>query len=129
MIDIQAKVYDEVESAVMSAHPTATMSALYINKPSSFPHIRFIETKNIMSHIDNADSQKYAMLNYDVNVFANGSHPMTDARGIMKTIDKRMYELGFSCIQMNSVPNEDDTIYRLSATYEAETDGTNIYRR
>ena len=129
MIDIQPQVYSSIETEVMASFPNATMSALYVNKPSSFPHIRLIETKNIMSHLDTSDEQKFATLQYDVNVFANSEHPMSEARSIMSVIDKRMYELGFTCVQMLNVPNEDTTIYRLSATYEADTDGTNIFRR
>lgn len=49
---------------------------------------------------------------------------------MMMVIDRVLYGLNFKRLNMNPVPNmEDANIYRLTARYRAETDGTTLYRR
>lgn len=67
---------------------------------------------------------------YEINVYSNKvGTKKSEAKAIMQLIDGMMYERNFTRIALTPVPNlEDATIYRLTARYRAETDGTNIYR-
>lgn len=83
-----------------------------------------------LQHLDTSESEKYSTVMYEVNVYSNkASGKKSEARAILKLIDGMMYDLNFTRIATTPVPNlEDSTIYRITARYRAETDGTTMYR-
>jgi hypothetical protein len=101
--------------------------------PSSFPHVSIVEQDNYMptERLDSSDTEKFAALMYEVNVYSNKSPgKKAECRKIMSFIDKMMYARNFRRIALSPIPNlENATIYRLVARYRAETDGTKLYRR
>lgn len=133
MIDVESQIYTPIAEALRAAFPGISVSGDYTLAPSSFPHVSFVEQDNYLSmaHADSGGTEKVATLMYQVDVYSNkGSGRKTEARSIMKVIDDLMYRKNFSRLSLNPVPNmEDTTIYRLTARYRAETDGTTLYRR
>ena len=98
-----------------------------------FPHVSIVEQDNYptLTHLSTSDSEEYATIMYEVNVYSNkSSGKKAQCRSIMKVIDDLMYRRNFTRISLSPVPNlENATIYRLVARYRAETDGVNLYRR
>ena len=133
MIDVESQIYTPIAEALRAAFPGISVSGDYTLAPSSFPHVSIVEQDNYLSmaHADSGDTEKVATLMYQVDVYSNkGSGRKTEARSIMKVIDDLMYRKNFSRLSLSPVPNmEDTTIYRLTARYRAETDGTTLYRR
>lgn len=132
MIDIESQVFSPISKAIKLDYPNAFVSAEYVKVPSTFPHISIVESDNYMSYSrrDTHESEKYATIMYEVNVYSNKtSAKKSECRAIMGMIDHMMYRRNFTRISMVPVPNmEDATIYRITARYRAETDGTNLYR-
>lgn len=133
MIDVESQIYTPIAKALREAFNGITVSGDYVHAPSSFPHASIVEQDNYLStaHMDSSDKEQFATVMYEVNVYSDKAvGKKTQARSIMKVIDDLMYAKNFTRISLSPVPNlENATIYRLTARYRAETDGTNIYRR
>lgn len=132
MIDIENAIYTELAENLRESFPDIHISGEYVNAPASFPHVSFVEQDNYtpIAHRDSHDSERFAMLLYEVNVYCNkGTGKKALCRRITKFIDDFMYTKNFVRISLTPVPNlENGTIYRLTARYRAETDGVNLYR-
>jgi hypothetical protein len=133
VIDVEAKVYSPIAAALRTAYSGISVSGEYVNAPSSFPAVTIVEQDNYMTldKLSTSDDEEFATVMYEVNVYSNKSGgKKSECRAIMDTIDKMMYFRNFTRIAMSPVPNLNDaTIYRMTARYRAETDGTNFYRR
>lgn len=133
MIDVESQIYTPIAEALRVAFPGIHVSGDYTLAPSRFPHVSIVEQDNYLSmaHVDSGDTEKIATLMYQVDVYSDkASGRKTTARSIMKVIDDLMFKKNFTRLSLNPVPNmEDTTIYRLTARYRAETDGTTLYRR
>ncbi len=131
MIDIENLVFTPIAQAIREQFSGASVTGEYVREPSRFPHVSLVESDNYVSliHHDNVP-EKYATVMYEVNVYSNkAGTKKTEAREILSLIDRMMSDLNFTRIAMTPVPNfENTTIYRLTARYRAETDGTTMYR-
>ena len=127
MIDIENEVVTRIKEAIGDR---ADVTSVYVNKPSSFPHISGTMSDNYMSHLDNSDMEKYSSCMFEINVYANDKIAKLTAKGLMQTIDATMYKMNMRRLSCVPTPNlEDATIYRITARYDCDTDGTRIYRR
>lgn len=133
MIDVENQIYTPIAEALREAFPGIDTSGEYVKAPSAFPHVSIVEQDNYptLTHLSTSDSEEYATIMYEVNVYSNkSSGKKAQCRSIMKVIDDLMYRRNFTRISLSPVPNlENATIYRLVARYRAETDGANLYRR
>lgn len=133
MIDIENQIYTPIAKALRGKFSGLTVSGEYVNAPSGFPYVSIVEQDNFttQAHLDSSDTEAFATLMYEVNVYSNKSAAKkAECREIISFIDTFMYQKNFRRISLAPVPNlENATIYRLVARYRAETDGTNIYRR
>ena len=79
----------------------------------------------------NGDRETFVTVMYEINVYSDkSSGKKSHCREMMKVIDEVLYGLNFKRLNMAPVPNmENASIYRLTARYRAETDGTTLYRR
>lgn len=133
MIDMEAALFTGLARALRTAFPGVTVAGEYVNAPSKLPFVSIEEADNFVDarQRDSSDRERYAALLYEVNVYSNkAGGKKGECRKILGYIDAMMYELNFTRISMNPVPNlEDGTIYRLNARYEAMADGEKTYRR
>lgn len=133
MIDIEPAVFTEIATALRAAYPEVTVAGEYSNAPSKFPFVSIVEADNYAEtrSLSTADAEQYAHLMYEVNVYSNKTGAKkSECRKLLKYIDAMLYQMNFTRISMNPVPNmEDATIYRLNARYEAVSDGKMNYRR
>lgn len=132
MIDIESQVFTPIAQEIRSQFPGSFVTGEYVKAPSRFPHVSIVESDNYMSlnRRDTSDTERYSTVMYEVNVYSNKSTgKKTECRQIMGLIDHMMYARNFTRLSMTPVPNlEDATIYRITARYRAETDGTNLFR-
>lgn len=133
MIDVEAQIYTTLATALRTAHSGVSVSGEYVKEPSKFPFVSVVESDNYVSenHLDSAHAERFATLMYEVNVYSNkGVSKKSECKAIMATVDDVMHKLNFIRLSLAPVPNMDNaSIYRMTARYRAETDGTNIYRR
>lgn len=133
MIDIEAEVYTPIAAALRTAFPGITVQGNYTKSPSGFPFVSIVEEDNYttLTHLDSGDTEKYATLMYDVNVYSNKTQGRkSECKAILSLIDSMMYAMNFTRIVRSPVPNLDNaTIFRMTARYRAESDGTTIFRR
>jgi hypothetical protein len=133
VIDIENQVYTPIATELRTSFPGISVSGEYVKAPSAFPHVSIVEQDNYLStdHIDAGDTEKFATIMYEVNVYSNKtSGKKSECKSIMKVIDSFMYAKNFTRLSLSPIPNlENATIYRLVARYRAETDGTTLYRR
>lgn len=133
MIDVEAKVYTPIATALRDAFPGIEVSGEYVKAPSEFPHVSIVEADNYTTsaHMDTSETERYATLMYEINVYSNkGVGKKSECKAIMQLIDSLMYGMNFTRLALTPIPNLDDaTIYRMIARYRAETDGTTIFRR
>lgn len=129
MIDIESKVYTPIAQKLRN--DGVDVSSIYTNTPASLPHASIVENDNYSAEIDTSDTEKFAVVMYEVNVYSNDvTKKKSECKSIMNTISNMMYKMNFTRISCNPVPNlEDASIYRMTARFRAITDGTNIYRR
>lgn len=133
MIDMEAALFTELAKALRTAFPGVTVAGEYVNAPSKFPFVSIEEADNYQDarYQDSAQTERFASVMYEVNVYSNKTGgKKAECRKLLNYIDAMLYEMNFTRISMNPVPNmEDGTIYRLNARYEAVTDGEMTYRK
>ena len=133
MIDIERKVYTPIAETLRKRFPGISVSGEYVNSPAKFPYVSIVEQDNYptVEHLDSSNTERYATVMYEVNVYSDkAGKKKTVCREIMGVIDEMLYKQNFTRISMSPVPNmENGTIYRLTARYEAVTDGKNSYRK
>lgn len=133
MIDVESKIYTPIAVALRDAFSGVFVTGEYVKAPSSFPHASIVEMDNYTStdRMDTSSTEQFSTLMYEVNVYSNKTTgKKTECKEIMAFIDDLMYKMNFKRLSLAPVPNMDDaTIYRMTARYRVETDGTNLYRR
>lgn len=132
MVDIERLVFNPIAKAIREQFPGAFVTGEYVRAPGQFPHVSIVESDNYVTreHIDSSNTERFATIMYEVNVYSNKtSGKKNECRAIMDLIDSMMYGMNLTRTAMTPVPNlEDASIYRITARYSAETDGTVLYR-
>lgn len=130
MIDCENEVYTAVATAVRSEFPEVNISGVYVNAPSSFPHVSFTQSDSSVISRMTTDTDEMDQIMFEVNVYSNDiRNKKSECKNIMKCIDDVMFSMNFTRSALTPVPNmENATIYRLVARYHAVTDGTFFYR-
>lgn len=133
MIDIEPKVFTNLATALRAKFSGIDVQQEYVPAPSAFPHVSIVEVDNYPSgnRQTNGDAETFATVTYEINVYSNKSGTKKyECRQIIKFIDEMMYAANFTRLSLTPVPNlQNATIYRMTARYRAETDGTTLYRR
>lgn len=130
MIDPENEVYTKVATVLRTEFQGINLSGEYVNAPSSFPHVSFVLSDNTVVKRYTDDTHEMAHVMFEVNVYSNkGNGKKTECKKIMKKIDDVMFSINFRRTAYTPVPNmENASIYRLTARYEANTDGKYFYR-
>lgn len=120
MIDVENKVYTEIRTALVAANPDISVSGIYTDTPSSFPHVSIEETDNagVASASSNTDREYAANLTYTVNIYTNTQTAKSDAKAIAAVVSDAFLDLGFLRSMKQEMPNIDRTIYRLTLRFQ-----------
>ena len=129
MIDCENEVYTRVAQVLRTTHSGINITGDYTNVPASFPHVSIIQSDN-KTVKEFTDEEEMIRIVFDVDVYSNAkSGKKTEAKKIAKTICDVFFSMNFRRLHLMPIPNRDDpTIYRLTASFEAFTDGINFYR-
>lgn len=131
MVTIESDIFTEIATDLRSRHSGIFLSGEYLMQPTTFPAVSIEEADNYDSvnqiHNDGCD---HSVLMYEINVYTNKTvGKKAQAKKILAEIDDVLTRYNFTRLSAIPVPNMTDTsIYRISARYRAETDGTNVYR-
>lgn len=133
MIDIENQVYTPIATALRVRFPGISVSGEYTNTPTHFPFVSIVEIDNRISssHMDTSDTERYAVVTYEINVYSDKTPgKKSQCRDIIRAVDALLYERNFRRLSSAPIPNlENASIYRIVARYRAATDGDKIYRR
>ena len=128
-----AMVYTPIFNALREEFDGIYVTGEYVDAPPQFPAVSIIEADNYIDTdaISTSPDEVYSIVMFEVEVYSNLKvGKKTQARKILSFIDAILYDLNFTRLSMTPVPNMANTsIYRLTARYRAETDGTTFYRR
>ena len=129
MIDVENEVYTRAAQALRAAHPGINVTGDYANVPASFPHVSIIQSDNLTVK-KYTDDEEMIQVVFDVDIYSNAkTGKKTEAKKISKTVSDAFFAMNFRRLHLMPIPNRDDpTIYRLTASFEAWTDGINFYR-
>ena len=129
MIDCENEVYTRVAQELRAAHSGINVTGDYANVPSSFPHVSIIQSDNLTVK-KYTDDEEMIQAVFDVDIYSNAkTGKKTEAKKISKTVSDAFFRMNFRRLHLIPVPNRDDpSIYRLTASFEAMTDGVNFYR-
>lgn len=131
MINYCNEIFDAVATDLRERFTGIRVVGEYETTPSTFPTVTLDETVNVPVHLDSATRNKYARLQYRVQVFSNKeSGKRAEARHIYGMLDTKMQELGLFCTTYTTTPAiYNSEIYCITATYECvvREDGV-VYR-
>lgn len=122
MIDIEYLVFDTVYNALNPLFPEANITNGYDEKMSVYPTVIIRETNNVPYQKMNTDdcAENYARVTYEVEVFSNKENiARIECKEILNAADEIMQSMKFRRIHKNRPVNQDRTVYRQYARYEA----------
>lgn len=121
MIDIENAVYSRVYTAIKATYPNIDMDSTYTASPASFPHVSLFESDNyVLEKTQDENVENDVRVMYTLEVFSNKQNSKkSEAKAIFAIADNTLLSLNFTRTSKTPVPNEDRTIYRIVARYEA----------
>lgn len=131
MIDIEAKIYSPIRTALVNAYDGIYVTSEPTATTAKFPAVSIVQQDNYMSinKLDNSGAERFATVMFQVDVYSNkASGRKSQCKEIMNVVDNMLFALNFTRLSLTPIPMANDGYYRLSARYRAETDGTNLYR-
>lgn len=133
MNDIENEMFTKIATTLREKFSGIFVTGEYLRNPPKFPHVSIEEADSYTEEgdLDTSESEKFRRVMYEANVYSNKtSGKKSEAKAIMDVVDKIMHSMNFIRTSRTPVPNlENATIYRITARYEAVTDGNLIYRR
>ena len=132
MIDPENEVIDFLTDAILAEVPEANISSVWEKSPSSFPHVSIwaSDSHNLGSRWDSGNKQ-INVFTFHVNAYSAKPYgKREECKKIMHIVDDVLSRKNFRRESITALPNmEDNSIYRLAATYIVATDGEYFYRR
>lgn len=133
MTDVENEVFTRIATDLRAAFDGISVNSEYVRNPPAFPHVSIEESDSYTEQelVDSAADEQYRRVLYEVNVYSNkSSGRKSEAKEIMDAVCELMHRMNFIRTSRTPVPNmEDATIYRITARFEAVTDGNTIFRR
>jgi len=130
MEQIENQVFTKLKTAITTTYSNALVTGVYTPTPSKFPCVFIEEADNFSEIIGSSGKELATAVMYEVNVFSNNaSGKKNECKAIIKIVDDTMVGMGFNRSMLQPIPNEDTTIYRMTARYTASISNNTIYRR
>ena len=128
MIDYSNEIFNDVATVLRNAVEGITVVGEYVQSPTSFPTVTIDEISNVPKHRDSAKTEKYATLQYRVQVFSNKSiGKRVEARNILNVVATRLTELGFERKTYTTTPDVyNSSVYQITATFDAVIDAEGV---
>lgn len=132
MINNANEIFDRITTALKNVDKAVQTSSVYKNIPSSYPFvsIELIENSVYEPGSDSKDIENFANMSYEINVYAKGDTKMSKAYGLLGVADNFMKSIGFRRIIAQPMQDQNETLYRIIARYEAVVGkDLKVYRR
>lgn len=132
MIDNFNEIYTCITTALKTYDSSVKTSSVYTNSPSSYPFvsIELIEDSVYERGMDSGDIENFAYHSYEINVYTKGNTAMSKARGLLEVADNFMKSIGFMRVSKTPMQDQNETLYRYIARYEAVVGkDLKVYRR
>ena len=121
MVNIENELFSEVAGILREQFKGIKVYSEYVNSPSSFPCVTFMEQDNYtnIESLPLSNIEAASNLMYEINVYSNKKNgKKQECKDIMSVIDGIMLNKGFVRIMLNPIQNiNDDTIYRIVSRY------------
>lgn len=132
MIDIEDEIFNMIAIPLRAKYGATKImiSSMEVRAPSTFPYVELkIIDQNIS--LDHQYNQKQLeTIVYQVDVYSNlVNKKKAQCKEIISFIDDLFISHNFVRTAYAGNTQSDATIYRITARYRVETDGTNLYRR
>lgn len=131
MIDFSNEIFNAVATDLRSFYPGVKVVGENVDTPTSFPTVTIDETHNTPVHMDSAVHNKYARVQYRVQVFTNKkSGKRAQARKLYARVDEKLQVLGFYATSYSATPaiyNSD--VYCITAIYSGVIDRNGVVYR
>lgn len=137
MVEVENLVIDKIDKRLRAEGLTVNLSSVGERTPSSFPAVSIYEADNYSYRKtqDDVSREHHASLMYSVNVYSNKKRgAKEEAKKIFSVVDDELQSFKFTRTSMIPDANQDNSIYRIVARYEAvvaqgqEIDGDTIYQ-
>lgn len=133
MIDVEDKVYGNIQTALRASFPNIYIYDEERALPSKFPCVTIIEADNYAYEKtqDSSSLENHAVLMYEVNVYSNkASGKKDECKQIQEIVDKEFQRLGFTRMSKVPISANNATIYRIVSRYSGVVSkNEEIYRR
>lgn len=131
MIDIEAKVYSPIATALKAAYSNIFVTS----EPTPISEkplvVGIVQMDNYMSinRMDNSGRERFSTLMFQVDVYSNKqTGKKSQCKEVMNVVDKMMFDMNFTRLSLTPIPSPETGYYRYTARYRAETDGETLYR-
>ena len=131
MIEIEAKVYSPIATALKAQYPSIYVTSEPAPTPSKPLAVSIVQQDSYSSprKQDNTLTERFATVMFQVDVYSNKqTGKKSQCKEVMNIIDEMLFDMNFMRLSLNPIPMEDSGYCRLSARYRAETDGETLYR-
>lgn len=131
MIDYSNEIFNVVATDLRSVYEGIKVVGEYVHSPAVFPTVTIDEIQNWPVHLDSDVHNKYAQVQYRVQVFSNlKSGKRSQAREIYSRVDEKLQSLGLYAVSYSTTPAiYNSEVYCITATYNAVIDRNGmIYR-
>lgn len=130
MLDFSNEIFSAVAGNLRLLYPGIVVKGEYVDTPAQFPTATIDETRNVPSHLDSAVKNKYAEVQYRVQIFCTGDSKRSQARAIYNAVDEKLMEMGLFCKTYTTTPAiYNSEIYSITATYEGVIDRSGVIYR
>ena len=121
MINNANELFTRITTALKEYDSSVRTSSVYTNTPSSYPFvsIELINDDIYENGIDSGDVENFANLAYEINVYTDGNTRMSNAWKLLGVADDLMKSIGFLRISATPMQDQNETLYRIVARYEA----------
>lgn len=131
MIDIESAIFSPISVALKNEFDGIFVTSEPVAISARFPAASIVMQDNYtsVSKMDNTLQEQFSTLMFQVDVYSNkASGKKSECKKIMQFIDKMLYAQNFTRLSLTPIPMMDEGVYRYTARYRVETDGTNLYR-
>lgn len=121
MINNASEIFTKLTTALKNADSKVKTASVYTNSPSSYPFVSIEQIGNNVYErgIDSGDIENFASITFEINVYAEGNTRMSKAYTLLEVCDSELKSIGFTRIVITPMQDQNETIYRLVARYEA----------
>ena len=129
MIDFSNEIFSAVATDLRSAYEGIKVVGEYVASTTVFPTVTIDEISNVPTHLDSGEN-KYAEVQYRVQVFCNGSGKRAKAREIYGAVAERLSLMGLAGVTYTTTPAiYNSEVYCITGTFRGVIDQKGmIYR-